>query len=188
MNFRRRAFFGALLIASLTLAVADWMHGSGGSAQSSSSAKLTAQVPATTLPSIGNTADALLPSEFAILQTRNAFRHGPGGASGGPESTLVFKGAVLAGATYTAFIEDLAAKKVVQAAVGDPVGRGRIKSIDLDTIEYASAGNSRKIEVGQNLDGVVVPPPPLPATQPWPPENNPAAPSPRGGPPGPPPQ
>jgi hypothetical protein len=78
---------------------------------------------------------------------------------------LIFKGVVQAGADFTAFIENEAAKQVIQAVVGDAVARGRIKSIDLDAIVYEVGGDSRRIEVGQNLNGEVVAPP---ATQPSP--------------------
>jgi hypothetical protein len=113
----------------------------------------------------------LLPKEFAFLQTRSPFGAGkarPGAKGhGGPEAAFVFKGTVQAGIVFTAFIEDQSDKNVVQAAVGDPVARGRIKSIDLDAIEYEAAGNSRRIEVGQNLNGEVVQP--VPTSQPSPP-------------------
>src|ERR1700685_1230456 len=118
--------------------------------------------PATTNPA----ADSALTAEFAILQTHNAFSRGDAaghGPHGGPEAVLVFKGVVQADGACTAFIENQAAKQVTQAAVGDAVARGRIKSIDLDAIVYEVAGGSRRIEIGQNLNGEVVAPP---ATQP----------------------
>jgi hypothetical protein len=106
-------------------------------------------------------ADPLLPAEFAVLQQRNVFgtsqdAHGPG-ASGGPEGTLVFRGAVSAGGVFTAFIEDLGAKNWIQATVGTALARGKIKSIDIDGIEYEAAGQSRRIEVGQDLNGQAAP-------------------------------
>jgi hypothetical protein len=113
-----------------------------------------------------------LPAEFAILQMHNAFSPGTGQGhkpSGGPEAVLVFKGVVQAGANFTAFIENQGAKQVTQAGVGDPVARGRIKSIDLDAMVYEVGGDSRRIEIGQNLNGEVVVP--LAATQPSPPPN-----------------
>jgi hypothetical protein len=130
----------------------------------------TAAVGASSPPAaIGPSTDgSALPAEFAILQTHNAFAPGtPQGhrPSGGPEALLIFKGVVQAGADFTAFIENEAAKQVIQAVVGDAVARGRIKSIDLDAIVYEVGGDSRRIEVGQNLNGEVVAPP---ATQPSP--------------------
>jgi hypothetical protein len=105
-----------------------------------------------------------LPPEFAIFQTRSPFGKGPKKpptTAGGPEASFVLKGAVDVGGRLTAFIEDLAAKRVMQVAVGEPVARGKVKTITLDSIEYEAAGGpAKRIEVGQNLMGVVVPPTP----------------------------
>jgi hypothetical protein len=123
-----------------------------------------------------------LPDDFAVLKTRNGFAHGRGGPGGpgdgpqgpkGPEAVLVFRGAVDAADHFTAFIEDTNLKRVMELAPGAVIGRGRIKSIDLDSVVYESAGSSRRIEVGQNLDGQVVPPTPT---------SKPAGPQPPGGP------
>ena len=113
-----------------------------------------------------------LPEEFAILQTRSPFMHGPKpGRSAGPEASLVLKGAVEIGGRFIAFFEDKASKRVMQLSMGEPVGRGKVKKISLDAIEYEAAGAAAKrIEVGQNLNGEVVPPTPTskpaPATSP----------------------
>ena len=130
-----------------------------------------------------------LPPEFSVLQTRNIFKHGPSkpggpGAPGGPEASFVLKGIVEAEAKYTAFIEDKGSKQVSSVGVGSAIALGKIKSINLDAIEYeASAGGTRRIEVGRNLMGEVVPPTPPPSTKPT------AAPGPGGpGQPGGPPQ
>ncbi len=104
---------------------------------------------------------ALLPPQYAILQSRNAFGRERGGKAhglGGPEATFVFKGAVQAGELFTAFVEDLSSRQVKQLTIGDSLARGRIKSIDLDSIEYEVSGNSRQIALGQNFNGEVVPP------------------------------
>jgi len=131
----------------------------------------------------------LLPSEFAILQSRNVFGNsiggadGVAGANGGPESTLVFRGAVAAGDVFTAFIEDTVAKHSIQATVGTPLGRGKIKSIDIDAIEYEFDGQSKRIEVGDDLTGKAAPI--VPTTQPTPPSPPAAGPD-QAGPPQPP--
>lgn len=130
-----------------------------------------------------------LPAEYAVLQTRNIFKHGPSkpggpGAPGGPEASFVLKGIVEAEAKFTAFIEDKNAKSVTPVGIGGAIALGKIKSINLDAIEYeAAAGGTRRIEVGRNLMGEVVPPTPPPSTKPT------AAPGPGGpGQPGGPPQ
>ena len=114
---------------------------------------------------------AALPEEFAILQTRNVFgtlkNHSGSQAAGGPDAGFVLKGVVLAGAGYTAFVEELASKQVRPLVVGDTVSRGKIKSIDIDTIEYEVSGSAHRIEVGQDLNGRTPPPsPPPPPTAP----------------------
>jgi len=113
-----------------------------------------------------------------VLQTRNIFKHGPSkpggpGAPGGPEASFVLKGIVEAEAKFTAFIEDKNARHVTPVGIGGAIALGKIKSINLDAIEYeAAAGGTRRIEVGRNLMGEVVPP--------TPPTSKPAAPGPGG--------
>jgi hypothetical protein len=127
---------------------------------------------------------ATLPTEYAFLKTRNPFAHGghTGAAgAGGPDATLVFHGVAEMGASFTAFIEDMPARHVLQLSAGDAVGRGKIRSIDIDSLEFDVAGKIKRIEVGQNLNGEVVasPPPKPPAS----PEAQAALPGPPGGPP-----
>jgi hypothetical protein len=132
-----------------------------------------------------------LPPEYAVLQTRNIFKHGPSkpggpGAPGGPEASFVLKGIVEAEAKYTAFIEDKNAKSVTPVGIGGAIALGKIKSINLDAIEYeAAAGGTRRIEVGRNLMGEVVPPTPPPSTKPTatPGPGGPGQPGQPGGPP-----
>jgi hypothetical protein len=120
---------------------------------------------------------ASLPAEFALLRTRSPFRSAGsrGGPVGGPDATLVFKGVVQDGAAFVAFIEDVNAKNVLQVATGDAVGRGKVKSIDLDSIQYEVDGDSHRIQVGQNLNGETVQPTPT---------SKPSEPTPAAGPPG----
>jgi hypothetical protein len=154
--------------AALFWVITQMIH-RGAPPQAATAAVGASSRPATIGLSTDGSADgSALPAEFTILQTHNAFAPGtPQGHRplGGPEALLIFKGVVGAGADFTAFIENQAARQVIQAVVGDAVARGRIKSIDLDAIVYEVGGNSRRIEVGQNLNGEVVAPP---ATQPSP--------------------
>ena len=127
--------------------------------------------PAATQPGGAGAAPAgpQLPAEFDILRTRNPFARGTGrpggpGAPAGPEAGFVLKGIAQSGDRYSAFIEDAMSKRVMELAGGSPVALGRIKSVDIDTIEYEAMGASRRVEVGQNLAGQVVPP--TPASQP----------------------
>lgn len=150
-----------------------------------------ATAPAMTRPSATTqpAQAASLPPEYSILQTRNPFAHaggagpampngaGPGGP-GGPEAMFVLRGTVDAGGDFTAFVEDTTAKRIIELAVGAPLGPGRVKKIDSDGIEYEAMGSSRRIEVGQDLGGRVVPP--TPASKPAPPQ---PGPGPQQGPP-----
>lgn len=105
-----------------------------------------------------------LPPEFAIFQSRNAFarggKTGPGPGPGGPEAAFVLRGVAQAGDSLIAFLEDKAAKHVMQFSVGQTVARGKISSINLDGIVYQGMGNVKNIKVGQDLSGQVVPPTP----------------------------
>lgn len=133
--------------------------------------------PAATRPSATTQGapGANLPPEYSVLQTRNPFAHagkaGPGGPNaagpggpGGPDALFVLRGTVDAGGQFTAFVEDTTAKRIVELPPGAPLGPGRIKRIDADGIEYDAMGASRRIEVGQDLGGRVVPP--IPASKP----------------------
>jgi hypothetical protein len=128
----------------------------------------------------------VLPPEFAIFQTRSPFGRGPKkppANAGGPEASFVLKGAVDVGGRLTAFVEDLSAKRVVQVTAGQPIARGRVKGITLDAIEYEAAGGpAKRIEVGQNLMGQVVPPTPASKPAAGPP-GRPGGPGQPGGPP-----
>lgn len=137
---------------------------------------------------------ANLPPEYSVLQTRNPFAHagkaGPGGPNaagpggpGGPDALFVLRGIVRAGNEFTAFVEDTTAKRIIELSAGAPLGRGRIKRIDTDAIEYDAMGTSRRIEVGQDLGGRVVPP--IPASKPAAPPPQPGQGPPQGPPNGP---
>jgi len=121
------------------------------------------------------TMSGLLPEEYSVLITRNPF--GGRGRGGGPEASLVFKGVILSGLDYLAFFEDASTKNVTRMKVGEKVARGRIKSMDLDGLVYETADGSRRIEVGQNLNGETPPPPPPPATKPASPAGPPGGPA-----------
>jgi hypothetical protein len=134
----------------------------------------TLPIAATTQPT-GNSA---LPDEFAVLTTHSPFGHGRHAAAGG-EDSIVFKGVMQTNDHFVAFLEDTSSKNVIQANVGDAIAQGKIKSVDLDSIEYEATGKSLRVQVGQNLMGQVPSPPPAPAPPP-------AGPPSDGAPPGPP--
>jgi hypothetical protein len=121
-----------------------------------------------------------LPVEFEVLQKRNVFAHGPGrggpgAAAAGPEGMMVLKGVVEAGGRFIAFVEDKGSKRVETVTEGATLASGRITGMNLDGIEYQAGGSAAKrIAVGQNLRGEVVPP--TPTSKPAPPASAPGAP------------
>ncbi|HEX4055273.1 MAG TPA: hypothetical protein VHX86_13500 [Tepidisphaeraceae bacterium] len=170
MNRRTYYLAGSALIAAVALIV---MHvGKGPLAPAPTAGKTGAASSARAQSRAIGSNGSVLPEEYAFFQTRSPFGGGQGHGGkgrGGPEALFIFRGAVRAGTSMTAFMENVTAKDVVQVVVGDSLARGRIKSIDLDAIQYETAGNAVRIEVGQNLNGEAVQP--APTTNP----SNPAA-------------
>jgi len=132
-----------------------------------------------------------LPGAFAVLGQRSIFARdgvalapsgggptGPGGAQ--PEAALALRGVALDDKSYVAFIEDTVAHRTMQLKVGDALASGRVKQIGLDSLGYESGGKLTQVRMGQNLLGMLLPPPAPP-----PPAAPPGAPAP--GEPGPPP-
>ena len=117
-----------------------------------------------------------LPIQYSILMDRSLFarsgkaapsrRGGPGPAAS-PESGLALRGLARDDTSFIAFIEDTASHRTLQLKSGDAVAAGRIRQISLDALAYESGGKLTQVRVGQNLLGVVLPPPVAPpATQP----------------------
>ncbi len=98
----------------------------------------------------------ILPPEYFVLQTRSIFCPSSVSVASpvGPDAGFVFKGAIQVGQGFTAFVEDLVGNRVIELAAGDTISRGRIKSIDIDSIEYVVAANTRRVTVGQTLEAV----------------------------------
>ena len=109
----------------------------------------------------------VMPKDFALLVSRSVFVHGrmpdiqnSGNSNGAaasvpprPETALLFNGATNADGELVAFVEDTTAGKVLKLKVGDPVARGKVAGITLDSFDYDSAGRRQRIALGQNLDG-----------------------------------
>jgi len=138
-------------------------------AHATKSAATTDQSPAT------QPGDSILPPEYVFLESASPFGKGagPGGMRHtGPEASFILCGIVQTGSAITAFVENAANKNVDQMVVGQPVARGHIKTIDLDSMEYESAGITRRIEVGQNFYGDMPQPTGPPPGPPGPPQMN----------------
>jgi len=128
------------------------------------------RVPAVTQPAIAATQAAtqpapgiILPPEFAIFQTRNAFAHGKsaaGAGPSGPEAGFILRGVVQAEDRLIAFVEDKSANRVTEITAGQSIARGRITAVTIDGVEYQGGGAAKQIRVGQDLNGQIAPPSP----------------------------
>jgi hypothetical protein len=67
---------------------------------------------------------------------------------------LVLLGIGLEGPQYTAFFEDSKAGKILQVSPGDIVGKGRLRAVNLDSVQYDRGGKSSIVKVGYTLTGV----------------------------------
>ena len=70
-----------------------------------------------------------------------------------PEKALLFNGATDADGELVACVEDTTAGRVLKLRVGDPVARGKVAGITLESCDYDSVGKVRRVTLGQNLDG-----------------------------------
>jgi hypothetical protein len=180
-----------LLVAAIALGLAGgrsvltlgFWHGAGAERHTST---LRSAPPARASQPSTRAGKGRLPPEFSILETRSIFfpRRAAVALPAGSDTGFVFKGVIQVGQGFTAFVEDVPHKRVIQVATGDPLANGRVKSIDIDTIEYSGAVDTRRITVGQNLEAVDVPvmPASRPAGKETPAADGPAAPPKRNGP------
>jgi len=70
-----------------------------------------------------------------------------------PESYLLLKGIVQEDGQFIAFLEDTRSSTVLKVRQGDPVARGAVKSLTLDSIEYEFAEETTTVHIGQDLEG-----------------------------------
>ncbi len=75
-----------------------------------------------------------------------------------PEEAFVFNGVTQTDEGAEAFIENLSTKKVSLVRVGQSIATGKITGISIHTLQYTAGGKSIRIEIGQNLAGVVAEP------------------------------
>ena len=109
--------------------------------------------------------DGSLPGPYQVLLTRSIFASGGKPEAGAtaaappasPEAALSLKGVVQEDQQFTAFIEDVPARRTLELRVGDPVARGRIVGITLHELEYESAGRLTRVAIGQPLSGASAP-------------------------------
>ena len=70
-----------------------------------------------------------------------------------PEQTLALRGVVIEEGVLRAYVEDLASGRMLRLNPGDSVARGKISDIDIDAIQYESAGHRQWIAIGDDLTG-----------------------------------
>jgi hypothetical protein len=70
-----------------------------------------------------------------------------------PEQSFVLTGIVLEGGERRAYLEDRAHGGMVRLSMGDPIARGRIADIDINSVTYEQAGREQWIAIGSDLTG-----------------------------------
>ena len=125
-------------------------------------------VAATDARKSGSREDGALPKSYRVLLSRSVFAangkpdaeaNAPASAPT-PESLLALKGVVQDDQKFTAFVENVPQKRVIQLKVGDAIARGRIVAITLHELQYESGGRRTRVAIGQALSGI------SPTTQP----------------------
>lgn len=109
---------------------------------------------------------APFPQEYRILLVRSVFsnqpvrRVGPGGGPDGPgggprsyEANLTFRGAMRDGSDIVAFIDDGTTSRTLRLKVGDKLGRGEIRGISLNQLQYQLGNRTVPVDIGMNLTG-----------------------------------
>ena len=70
-----------------------------------------------------------------------------------PESYVILKGVVQEDGEFIAFLEDTQSGQILRVRQGDSVVRGKIKSLNLDSIEYEFEDKTTTVTMGLNLQG-----------------------------------
>ena len=70
-----------------------------------------------------------------------------------PESYYVLKGIVQENGVFIAFLEDTQRGQILRVREGDSVARGKVKTFNLDTIEYQFEDRTVTVAMGYDLEG-----------------------------------
>jgi len=108
-------------------------------------------------------------SQYSIIVERNIFSRNRGSRAVEPggsatqarrqpsppqvESYFVLKGIAKADDSFVAFFEDVRAGEVIRVKHRDPIARGRIVALTLDSAVYRNDANTVDVRVGQTLEG-----------------------------------
>jgi hypothetical protein len=108
---------------------------------------------------------------YAVLDTRSIFIKGNQTIAGsGPRSSgesssgssifpnrqasaLIFNGVILVNGEALAMVEDSNSGTVVRVHAGDSISGGRVTGITFDDLAYEASGQTKHVEIGQNLEG-----------------------------------
>ena len=104
--------------------------------------------------------------KYAVLVERNMFRRDrrrpqPLGAASTQRAErdsdrgVVLTGIARRGAEFVAFFEDTASNATSKIRLGQAIGKGKVKAITLDGVEYEREGLVRKIGIGWSLVGSI---------------------------------
>ena len=108
-------------------------------------------------------------AKYRVLTQRNIFRRdrkpvrprGPAasrpakGNSYDSDRNVVLTGVARGGGEFVAFFEDARTGVTSKIRIGRPIGKGRVKTITLNGVEYERAGTVRKLKVGVDLTGAI---------------------------------
>lgn len=111
-------------------------------------------------------ASGTMEDAYSVLLRRSIFAKG-GVASGwrpttstgpapkplSPEQQVVFYGVLAQDDQFVAFAENHSTGAILLLRQGDPVARGRVEQITLDTLSYIANGKVTEVRIGQNLSG-----------------------------------
>jgi hypothetical protein len=70
-----------------------------------------------------------------------------------PESYHILKGIVQENGVFIAFIENTQRSQIFRVREGDSIARGKVKALNLDTIEYQFEDRIVKVAIGKDLAG-----------------------------------
>jgi len=103
-----------------------------------------------------------LPAEYRVIGDRNIFAspqsHAAAGAPATQPSgsaTFVLKGISQRGHEFVAFVERGDTRQILELRVNNTLGRGRVRGMTLQSLDYEDDGKLTRVEVGHPLGGTL---------------------------------
>lgn len=126
-------------------------------------ATIVASVLAVALPVSAAAGEERSWDRYRVLVERNIFRRDrrrPRGTAPAAQIRLedsdrsvVLTGVATQSGEFVAFFEDTRTRATVKVRADQAIGKGRLRAITLDGVEYEREGSVRKIEMGRSLAG-----------------------------------